>query len=257
MKLCSLGSGSRGNALVVDLGGLRILIDAGLSYKQLWKRALRRDIYASTFAATFLSHEHADHVCGARLWLGATGGPIYGTGPSLVAGEIAGRRGALRIHTRQRIPLSETVEVQAIPCVHNAMEPATFAITDHDTGEKLLMIFETGRATDAMLRELETATVLAVEANHDPEMLADNEEIPEILMQRIRGTHLSNGAAAEVIRRIPARCKLVLLLHLSQDNNAPGLACKIARRALDQIGRQDVQLVIAEQDKPSEILEVI
>jgi phosphoribosyl 1,2-cyclic phosphodiesterase len=257
LKLCSLGSGSRGNALVVDISGVRILIDAGLSHKQLVMRALRRDIYPRSIQATLLSHGHIDHVRGGRLWLGSNGGPVYGTRPTLVAAAIDGHMGAERIHTRQMIPLSETVEVQALPCIHNAVEPVTFAVTDHDTEEKLVMIFETGRATDAMLRELETATVLAVESNHDPEMLADNEKIPEFLMQRIRATHLSNGAAAEVIRQIPARCKMVMLLHLSRDNNAPGLACNIARRALAEIGRlRDVRLVIAEQDEPTEVLEI-
>lgn len=256
MKLCSLASGSRGNALVVELAGIRILIDAGLSHKQLVMRCLRRDIYASTFHATFLSHQHGDHIRGARLWLGNTGGPVYGTAPTLVSAEIAGRMGAERIHTRQCIPLSETVEVQAIPCVHNAVEPVTFAITDHDTGDKLVMIFETGTITARMWAELQDATVLAVESNHDPEMLADNENLPEFIMQRIRATHLSNGAAAEVIRRIPACCRMVILLHRSQENNAPGLACNIASRALAEIGRQDVRLVLAEQDEPSEVLEV-
>jgi phosphoribosyl 1,2-cyclic phosphodiesterase len=256
VKLCSLGSGSRGNALVVEAGDRRILIDAGLSHKQLVMRGLRRDMYPSGFHATFLSHQHGDHIRGARLWLGNTGGPVYGTAPTLASAEIAGHMGAERITTRQCIPLSETVEVQAIPCVHNAVEPVTFAVTDHDSGDKLVMIFETGVVTRAMLAELADATVLAIESNHDPEMLADNENLPELIMQRIRATHLSNGAAAEVIRQIPACCKMVLLLHLSQENNAPGLACKIAARALAEIGRQDVRLVVTSQNEPTEVLGV-
>lgn len=257
MKLCSLGSGSRGNALVVEAGDQRILIDAGLSHRQLVHRALSRGYSPDTFQSTFLTHQHGDHIQGARLWLGSSGTIIHATQPTLVSAEIADRAHVRRITTRQCVPLSETVEVQAMPTIHNAVEPVTFAVTDHDTEEKLLLVFETGRVTKQMWAELKTTTVLAIESNHDPEMLADNEKIPEFLMQRIRATHLSNGAAAEVIRKIPSCCKMVLLLHLSQDNNVPELACKIARQALEEIGREDVRLVVASQDEPTEILEVI
>ena len=202
----------------------------------------------------FRSHEHRDHLQGVRRWLETHGTPVYATQPTLERAGISGRPGVCPIEPRGKAEVGNLL-VEAVPTVHNAAQPVTFFIRERH-GPSLAMIFETGRVTDELARIAAGAEVLLLEANHDRQMLAGNDRLPDFLVERIASTHLSNTGAAGYLENLSQATRLVVLMHLSQENNHPELALEIARGALRKAGRPGIRLLAASQEEPTEVLDV-
>lgn len=230
-----------------------LLVDVGLTYRQIGLRMHRAGIDPAWFQAVLLTHCHGDHHHGIRLWTEHHGLPIYSTS------ETADRVEFLSDHPGIHVPIEMRqaweiagFEVTCLPVVHNAAGAVTYFLRELPDGPRLAMIFETGRITAEMEAAAAGADVLAIESNHDPRMLADNTKLPGFLVDRIAATHLSNVKCQQYLRKIcedPPR--LTVLLHLSQENNTPELALMMARQALTS-----GQLVAADQDQPTEVYEV-
>lgn len=249
--ICSLASGSRGNCLAVWAGTppTGLLIDLGLSFRQMRRRMNAVGIEPAWFKAVLVSHAHGDHCSGLRLWTEHHGTPIYCTD------ETAERVPFLLDHWGLHVPLAMRAkweiagfEVTALPCIHNIAGAVTFFVREMPDGPSLAQIFETGRITAEMIAAAHGADVLAIESNHDPRMLADSDR-PGFLIDRVAGGHLSNLKCQDYLRKIAADPpRLTMLLHLSGECNTPKLALLMARQAMP-FGT----LVAAGQDEPSKV----
>lgn len=242
-----LGSGSRGNATVVEGGGTRVLIDCGFAVKEIDARAARIALDPASIDAILVTHEHTDHIGGvARL------ARAYGITVMLTPGTAASRSDwdgcALHyISPHQTFTLGD-LEIQPFPVPHDAREPCHFAFSHG--GRKLGIVSDLGRVTPHVVRSLNTCDALLLECNHDVGMLARG-PYPESLKRRVGGDwgHLSNAQAAGLLREVDrSRLQSLVLTHLSEKNNTPQLARATACEALQD---DPAWCVCAEQDQGS------
>lgn len=238
-----LGSGSSGNATLVEGGGTRILLDAGLGPRELAERLLSAGVDPSSIGAIFLSHEHSDHARGAASFSRRWGVRIVGSrgtyaAASLGASEIAGFD-VLDPGARRSIG---AVTVQAIPIPHDAAEPLAFVVSYG--GVSLGHATDLGHLGRPVVEAFGGCQAILVESNYDPAMLRDG-AYPWSLKERILSPlgHLSNGDVARYLERdLSGVCETVVLAHLSRNNNHPEVARMAAEIALGKGGRAGVRL---------------
>lgn len=229
MRFCSLGSGSTGNALVVEAAGgatvTRLLVDCGFSLRELDARLARAGLRAAQLDAVFVTHEHGDHV-GAVLALARRERlPVWMShGTWQAIGRPALDHGLLRF-ARDGEPVAVgDLELRPYTVPHDAAEPLQLRCGD---GASVLgVLTDVGVPTPHVLAHLERCDALLLECNHDPALLAQS-RYPASLKARIGGRwgHLANDAAAAVL----AACRHgglrhVVAAHLSEENNRPELA---------------------------------
>ncbi|HEX2162788.1 MAG TPA: MBL fold metallo-hydrolase [Thermoanaerobaculia bacterium] len=258
MRVAVLGSGSQGNAVVVEAGGKRLLLDAGFSCREIEKRLARVGVAAESLAGVVVTHEHRDHVRGADRLARRWRLPIYATGGTLE--HAHGLSDAARRQTRtlaSGVPVEVdgfVVEPFAIP--HDAAEPVGLVVTAPD-GCRLGLAGDLGSRSRLAWARLAELDVLLLETNHDLDMLRSG-PYPWVLKQRIasRHGHLSNRDAADGLAELLCdRLRWVVCYHLSQTNNLPHLAAEEVVRALDREG-SPAAVAIGDQDTPSEWIEV-
>lgn len=257
MRVGVLGSGSGGNAVVVESGSHRLLIDAGFSCREILKRMKELDFDPKTLDALVLTHEHQDHCKGARLLLKRFKLPLWATGGTLsnagLRGEAAKAGGEIRSGEPREIA-GFVVEPFLIP--HDASEPVGFVIED-PCGRRIGLVADVGCRTSLAWGRLRDLDVLILETNHDLDMLR-NGPYPWSLKQRVAGRHghLSNREAAEGLPELVGdRLRWVVLYHLSRTNNLPVLAAEAIGETLDREGCP-AQMAVTEQDHPTPWLEV-
>ena len=221
MRFCCLGSGSRGNAFVVEHGGTTILIDCGFSGTGLARRLARRFLDASEINAVLVTHEHRDHVSGLSKLL-ATGK----TQAHMTAGTaraLGMERGCRHIESGCPFVVGD-FHVSPITVPHDASEPVQFVFDD---GARRLGIFtDLGHVTPAVRQACNGLQALVVECNYSPQLLAANRRYPAHVKERIAGGygHLENEAAAGLASRTGGGLQHIVAAHLSADNNTPALA---------------------------------
>jgi phosphoribosyl 1,2-cyclic phosphodiesterase len=261
MHLQVLASGSGGNATLVRAGEMALLVDAGLAHDELEKRLATAGQPLFRLDAIVLSHGHLDHAraagllskkSGARVWCStammsnASVKRAKALGALAIGGtvELAARRGPDR------------VRVTSVVLPHDA-DPTVALVLEH-AGRCAAVCTDMGTFDEAAARALAAAHVLVLEFNHDAELLASGPYTPA-LKRRVAGPrgHLSNAEAARVLALAagPGLHTLVLA-HLSATNNRPELARSAAEAALRALGRNDVRVLVAEQDVPGPNLAV-
>lgn len=254
LVLCNLGSGSRGNATYVGRGGRGLLVDAGLTVRQIRLRLAARGIPEGAVQGILLTHEHGDHVHAARRLADRWGLPVYAT-----AGTAAGA-GIRDLPTLREIRAGEpftaaglTVEPVSIP--HDTLDPVAYVVGDGR--DRAAVATDIGEPTGLLVEKLAACALVMLEFNHDPVMLAEG-PYPAFVKRRVRGPlgHLSNPQALEVLERLGPTLRRVLLAHLSQHNNRPALALSEARTRLLALGREDVALGVLGQYEASPVYRV-
>ena len=250
LRVCCLGSGSSGNALVVEArDGLfysRILVDNGFTVRQLARRLERAGLSLRDIDAVVVTHEHSDHACGVVSFACKARIPVYcsyGTATS-----AALEHHGIRLHlisTGVRIEIGPlAIDPFAVP--HDASEPLQFVFTDGDRRAGLLT--DAGECSEVIVRALSRVHALLLECNHDETML-HNGPYPYFLKSRIGGAngHLSNAQAARILKRLDRRdLGWIAAAHLSRSNNTPALA----QRALCGVLGCDVSdIAVADQDE--------
>ncbi len=231
MNIISLQSGSNGNCIYVEAGGVKLLFDAGISGKQAAGRLSLAGLDISRVDALIISHDHADHVRCAGIYHRKFGVPLYITEKTLRAARTTHELGAIRevSHFRSGGTIRfGRVQVETVPTPHDGAEGVAFIVDD---GESRLGIFtDLGHVYDDLKSALSSVDAVLVESNYDPDMLRGG-PYPRHLKSRITGPHghLSNIESAELIARHGARLRWACLGHLSGENNTPELALRTHR----------------------------
>ena len=225
MRFASLGSGSKGNALLIEVSGTRILLDCGFNTSDVLARLSRLGLIASDLDAIIVTHEHDDHGGGvARLALRYEL-PVYLTHGTLSAMGADGRaipnKVLIDVHASFSVG---AIEVSPYPVPHDAREPVQFVLSDGAV--RLGVLTDTGWPTPHIAQALSGVDALVLECNHDLDMLL-NGPYPARLKDRIAGRlgHLANAASADLVRAMDcSRLQHVIAAHLSEQNNTPELA---------------------------------
>lgn len=255
IRFAVLGSGSGGNAAVVECGEARLMIDAGLSAKQLETRLSVLGIPAASLAGILLTHEHGDHVKGLRVFLKKHPHvPVYATPSTRLVVQETGIGPATwkTFETGQSFAIGPA-EVRSFAVQHDAVDPVGFVVAHG--GRRMGFVSDAGFVTRSMADSLRDLHGLFVEANYEDTLLEADTKRPWSIKQRIgsRHGHLSNVQTADLVREIAhAGLSRVVVGHLSSDCNTPDAALAGLRLCLEELGHPDVGLDCACQDKVSE-----
>lgn len=233
LRFALLGSGSRGNAAVVECGDTRILLDCGFSARETLVRLGRLGRDGAGFAAILITHEHSDHAAGAAVCARRLRAPVWMTpGTFRALGSEADGLADVRLFNPDEAFVIGDIEVRPFPVPHDAREPSQFVFSDGQA--RLGFLTDIGEATAEVEAMLDGCDALVLECNHDPGLLRDG-PYPYPLKQRIAGGqgHLANQAAAELLARLDtSRLRHLVAAHLSQTNNRPELVRAALSRRL-------------------------
>lgn len=240
-----LGSGSSGNSTLVEGGGTRLLIDAGLGPRALAERLQSAGVDPASLDGVILSHEHGDHAKGAASFSAKWGVPLFGSrGTYAAAGFGAVDIASYEVLAPDTPRLFGALAVRAVSVPHDAAGPYAFVLACE--GETLGHATDLGHLHSALVEAFVTCDALLLESNYDPAMLRGG-PYPWSLKERIlspRG-HLSNADVARYLADgLGASCRTLVLAHLSRTNNHPELCLMAAERALGARGRSDVRLTL-------------
>jgi len=269
MRVHVLGSGSEGNAIVLEGPRQRILVDAGFGIRELARRMKSLDVAPESISALIVTHEHIDHVRGAGASARRWNWPVYATAGTLTRqkrGTGDGGRGT----GESAMPISVSIEqsprphdrfpkrkkivkhvvdtktdvqfddfsIRFIKAPHDAREPVSLVATVKSTGERVGIAYDIGHLTERFIRSFSECDMLLLESNHDAQLLRTG-PYPWSVKQRVSGPngHLSNAECALMAREISHRgLRHVVLCHLSQINNRPEIALRSMRTALRSAG---------------------
>ena len=268
MRVHILGSGSEGNAIVLESAQQRILVDAGFGVRELARRLKSVDVEPESVSALIITHEHADHVRGAgaaaRRWhwpVYATAGTLRVTRPTgdggRAAGESAmpvavsieppaGSRSTPRkkkrivkhvVDSRTEVRLDD-FSIRFVRAPHDAREPVSIVATAKSTGERVGIAYDIGHLTERFIANFCRCDMLLLESNHDAQLLRTG-PYPWSVKQRVAGPngHLSNAECALMARECLHRgLRHLVLCHLSRINNRPEIALRSMRSALRGAG---------------------
>ena len=254
IEVAFLGSGSSGNCAVVRAGRTAVLLDAGLSPRQVSMRLGKLGMRLEDVSALLLTHEHSDHVASAGALATRHGLPVWGTRGTI---ERAGLPGPLFADLHVVAGGEEvtfgggdlTVRVTATP--HDGVDPVCYVFADGG-GRRVGIATDLGHLSEEVLAALAGCEVLGLEANHDVDVLRSG-PYPAFLKKRILSDvgHLSNDAAATGLARlVDARTRTVVGLHVSKQNNTPHIAERALRAALEGLGAK-IALEVAGPDAPT------
>ena len=254
-----LGSGSSGNCAVIRTERTRLLVDAGLSARQIVLRLERVGLRLEDLDGILLTHEHGDHTQGLDIICHRHPVPIYST--PLTRESLASnfRKAQPRWKIMQTGAAFEfqDLRIESFPVPHDAADPVGFIIADEDS--RLGVLSDVGSITHLIRDRLKGSDSLFIEANYDSALLEADTKRPWPTKQRISGRHghLSNDQAAELIRDVAhAALRHVVLGHLSDDCNQPGIACERIRQALRESGSHETEVCCAPRHQPTPWLEV-
>lgn len=227
MRFASLASGSKGNCLVAEADGSRVLVDCGLSPRETARRLARLGLAPADLSAILVTHEHDDHVGHAYPFAALHGLPVYlthGTRRAQEDGGAAADGVELRLIEGREPFAVGAIRVEPFTVPHDAREPVQFVLGDG--ARRLGVLTDLGTSTAHVEATLSGCDALVLETNHDLDLLWGG-DYPKWLKERIGGPfgHLDNAASGRLLAALDrSRLKHVVAAHLSQQNNRAGLA---------------------------------
>lgn len=235
MRFASLGSGSRGNATLVDDGDTCILVDLGFSLAETRRRLLRLGIIPEDITAIVVTHEHTDHTRGVAGFARKYDVPVY-----LSHGTCQG----MRLDTLAKAPRLQKISshsnftvngMQLVPVAvpHDAREPCQYLL--RSGASTLGILTDLGHITPHVVARYRECDALLLECNHDADMLREG-PYPYPLKVRVGGDygHLNNLQAAQLLRCVDlAKLRHLIIAHISAKNNLPELALSAIAPCLD------------------------
>jgi phosphoribosyl 1,2-cyclic phosphodiesterase len=257
MRFCVLASGSQGNACYIETKRTRILIDAGLSCREIVRRLDSVGVDPGGLNALLITHEHIDHIKGAGPLARRFNLPVYLNASTMRKSMrvLGGLSKPVTISTGQDITIRD-LRIETFTKCHDAADPMGFVVSFN--GMKLGLMTDLGRSTRVVEERLKRCQALIMEFNHDEEMLETGPYSLQ-LKRRIRGPdgHLSNRQAGELLSALSHRdLRCVVLAHLSEVNNTPEKAMREATRALAESRREGTRLIISRQHVSSPLITI-
>ncbi|MEM7008950.1 MAG: MBL fold metallo-hydrolase [Thermodesulfobacteriota bacterium] len=252
MRLCTLASGSSGNSLFIESNGSKILVDAGISMRQIKLRLELLEVDISDIDAVIITHEHSDHTHAInRLNI-----------PTYVTSSIVDLwKDKVKILKEFASDCSFDIKdflITPFSVPHDAVDPVGFTIETADSN-KVGIVTDIGCATSLVKQRLRGCNALLLEYNHDSEIL-NYSHYPWDLKQRIKGRlgHLSNGQASELLQELMHDgLRHVILGHLSQVNNKPEVAYRAAQKVVKKNGAESgVGISVAPRKTIGEVVEL-
>lgn len=241
MRFASLGSGSSGNALLVEVKQTRVLLDCGFGLREVQQRLARLNVEPEQLSGILVTHEHADHVGGVGRLARKFNLPVWLTHGTLKALQRPlDRMHEVRIvDCHQHFSIGD-IEIEPFPVPHDAREPVQFVFGDG--ARRLGMLTDVGCSTPHIEATLSGCDALVLECNHDLDLLQRG-NYPVSLKKRISGRlgHLDNATSAALLARLEkSRLQHIVAAHLSQENNTPDLArnalCGVLNCAAEWVG---------------------
>jgi len=253
LRVKSLASGSSANAMLVESATASLLVDAGLSARQLKILIRKHASYGSPLIGILITHEHGDHIAGADVLARQTEAALVATPGTLAAMQL-GRGVNLHPLVRGETATLGPFEIHAFPVPHDAADPVGFHITCGDW--RVGIATDLGHCPRHVHEALFDTHLTVIEANHDRGRLAANPTYPALLKRRIAGDrgHLANEQTAELLELLAGadHDRWVWLAHLSEENNRPSIALAAMRRHFGLLHRPvPFDLQVAERDNPS------
>lgn len=255
MRVVSLGSGSSGNALLVQAGQTAALVDAGFSARTIVSRLRQVNVAPEQINAIFLTHEHHDHACGAVEFARRYGAALISDPRTLNAVVAQSQRTQQETATPRAIERVElavgrqarvgTLQARSFPVSHDAVAPCGYIISS--AAWRVCFVTDTGMMTEPILEVMAEASLLVVESNHDRDRLLQG-PYPWHLKQRILGPtgHLANDQTSEALLRVVDDTpRWIWLSHLSRTNNTPDIARTHLGERLRQVGLRHIAPQIA------------
>ena len=252
LELAVLGSGSSGNCALVSLGETRVLIDAGLSAKQICLRLEALGVDPDELSAIVLTHEHGDHTRGIDVFCRKRALPIYATlhTCAVVRENVSSSVIWTQFDSGAGFEIGE-IKIESFSVPHDAVDPVGFVFRCEESS--LGVLSDVGHVTRMIVDRLKGVDTLFTEANYDEKMLQEDTKRPWSTKQRIsnRHGHLSNDQTAELVGSVAGEnLKRVVLGHLSSDCNTPELAAKIISKKLGEQGFGSVVVECAGRKEP-------
>ena len=276
MKFVSLSSGSKGNAALVCTEKTKLLVDCGISARKAGDMLKSLGYELSDIDALLLTHEHSDHIKGAKRLMQAYGIPVYATGGTLralpaAAGDeyfnYAGKRLMEEVYADRHFTIGD-IDIMPFRIYHDVAEPCAYRFEVYQDDDRLrrhaeaAVLTDCGHFDDGIADRMRLLDVMLLEANHDRAMLA-NGRYPAVLKRRIMSSdgHLSNNAAGQLLSEIISpKLKAVILGHLSHENNTPEKALNTVRAELSAAcgseAAEGLSMTVALQDSLSNLIEI-
>lgn len=250
MRICLLASGSKGNSLLIESGQTRLLIDAGLSARELRKRLELVGVEASSLTALLITHEHADHVRGLGPLVRQLDLPVYlQTDLARTLADVGKPECVHEFAGGEEFTLKD-LTIRPFAITHDSLAPVGFTLSGEQG--KVGIATDLGVATRLVTECLQGCRALVLETNHDEEMLRDG-PYPWKLKQRVRSNHghLSNREGGSLLQNLLWQgLETVFLGHLSETNNCPKLALDAVNQVLDKQNVCAPQLLVGRQHLP-------
>lgn len=255
LSVCVLASGSKGNAIHISDNETAILIDAGLSGKQIQHRMELKGLSPDNLNAIIVSHEHTDHIRGAGILCRRFNLPLYINQKTYsVAESKLGKLPEIKIIESGTSFSINKLKIHPFPTSHDAVDSSGFSVEQN--GAKIGIATDLGIANLVVREHLKNCNLVIIESNHDPAMLLSNENYPWPLKQRVKSRkgHLANHETRELLSEIIHEgLSHIILAHLSEENNTPQKAHETVLTALNG---HNIKLSVARQHEPGEIIKL-
>lgn len=254
MKVCVLGSGSKGNAVFVTNGNYNILIDAGFSGRELDRRLNDIGYTLKEINAILITHDHGDHINGAGVVARHSEAPVYAN--SKLHNKLfrrLGKRVTFYDLPKESILNLDTFQITPFETPHDAIHSNGYIIECNT--KKLGMATDIGFPQKNIIEALHACDTIILESNHDLHMLATG-PYPKILQDRVRGNHghLSNCQTAEILKAVAHDdLKRVILVHLSEENNTKNHVIESATNALQGF---ETDIIISSQYEATDLFTI-
>ena len=251
MRAWTLGSGSKGNSILLESGGTRVLIDAGYSPRALAQRLAIAGVQPESISAVIVTHEHIDHVRGVSAAQRRWQWQVYGSAGTIAAIAELDEHRCTALRSGAAFTIG-ALQFELVRVPHDASAPTAVVATATRTGFRTGIAHDLGAVPAALRTAFLRLDLLLLESNHDEEMLRAG-PYPAFLQARISGGsgHLSNRQSAALSRELAGeQLRQLVLLHLSEVNNTPRHAVIAAEAAL-RGARTKCPVTAAPQDRPA------
>lgn len=254
MELSVLSSGSSGNCFFIENKGRSILVDAGISCKQIVERMNIIGKFPERIEAIFVTHEHSDHIKGIDVFARTFNVPIFATKKTAESGFLCSNEKLINYISNKETIKVAGLSIEAFSKSHKASDPVSFNINN---SKRISIITDAGFCCPNIISSVKDSDFLCLESNHD-ELMLEEGPYPYFLKKWIKSDigHLSNMQASLcVLEHAPAKMKGLVLSHLSETNNTPKIALK-SFNLLKERSDLHPKIFVSQRDVPTKIFNV-